>query len=87
MLNKPFGGKMNFTINSFNWLIENVLGKSKAFLNRNRSAVTINRTSKGVIVSDPVNDPQTISENIQHQIHSIKKTLASRPLSSKPPRR
>lgn len=79
---------MNFTINSFNWLIENVLGKSKAFLNRNRSAVTINRTSKGgVIVSDPVNDPQAISENINHQIHSIKKTLASRPLSSKPPRR
>lgn len=28
LLNKPFGGKMNFTMNAFNWLIDNAIQKS-----------------------------------------------------------
>jgi hypothetical protein len=31
LLNKPFGGKMNFTMNTFNWLVDNTIEKSKAY--------------------------------------------------------
>lgn len=35
LLNKPFGGKMNFTMNTFNWLVDNAIEKSKMYLNKN----------------------------------------------------
>lgn len=34
MLDKPFGGKMNFTVNSFTWLIESTLAKGAAHMQK-----------------------------------------------------
>ena len=43
-LNKPFGGKMNFTSTSFNWLIENAINKSDGYVRpKKKSTFKISR--------------------------------------------
>jgi hypothetical protein len=50
-LNKPFGGKMNFTPNSFNWLIENTLKKSRSYVKLTKDPILLKkvRTSNNLL--------------------------------------
>lgn len=42
-LNKPFGGKMNFTPNSFSWLIDDTLSKSSAYFQTQKEEIVVKR--------------------------------------------
>ncbi|CAD8145887.1 unnamed protein product [Paramecium octaurelia] len=70
LLNKPFGGKMNFTMNAFNWLIDNAIQKSQAYINKNQ------------VVEQKSVDPKKIGELIDKGLVNIKRTLSKRPASS-----
>lgn len=39
ILNKPYGGKMNFNIHSFNWLIDNALSKTQSMINLHKRSI------------------------------------------------
>lgn len=45
MLNKPFGGKMNFTPHSFTWLIENTLTRNNSLLLKKKDSLQITKVN------------------------------------------
>ncbi|CAD8057342.1 unnamed protein product [Paramecium sonneborni] len=83
ILNKPYGGKMNFNVHSFNWLIDNALSKSSSLMNIDRR-----QTNRAVSMDErveyqsPTNNYKEIQNKINQGIESINKTFYTRPKST-----
>ncbi|CAD8140571.1 unnamed protein product [Paramecium pentaurelia] len=83
ILNKPYGGKMNFNVHSFNWLIDNALSRSQSLMNINkRQTNRVVSMDERVEYQSPINNHKDIQNKINQGIQSINKTFYSRPRST-----
>ncbi|CAD8058334.1 unnamed protein product [Paramecium sonneborni] len=83
ILNKPYGGKMNFNLHSFNWLIDNALERTQSLANFNKiSTNRITTMDERVEFVDMPNNYLSIQNKINKGMESITKTFNIRPKSS-----
>lgn len=83
-LNKPFGGKMNFTANSFTWLVENTLTRSHKLLPHTTHEFEVKRLpdQRGVAkehlfqVTDVPHAPMGVVKSIDSRFLKIDKVMA-----------
>ncbi|CAD8152115.1 unnamed protein product [Paramecium pentaurelia] len=83
ILNKPYGGKMNFNLHSFNWLIDNALDKTQSLANFKKGSINrITTTDERVEYGEMPNNYLSIQNKINKGMESITKTFNIRPKSS-----